>query len=332
MAHVFISYVMQNSKLAAWIAHQLRVNGLDPWFSKDVGRIMPGDEWKRVLRQAIQEGGFYLPIFSREWAERGRSVANQELMLAAEEARMRPPGRRWIVPVKSDDEPLPDFEIGGGKQLSDIQYVDVPQVGWGSGLRVLLEAMGVTNPIIDNGEPVALGFGASAKIIGGFVTYRNLSVPIPELEGTSFTVTGGYITRANNGSLVANFRLRAPFEGLQELNAGLGLDSIDVACEERVISSDPSRPSKFSYLDERDRRGPGAPFWVLGSPEPLLSGVEIEQVTGYDAKGYLNQDDQVVGTFTGFVETESPLGKIRLTFDGDFTLQLKAAVAPFAIP
>lgn len=331
MAHVFISYVMQNAKLAEWVAHQLRANGLEPWFSKDAGRIMPGDEWKRVLREAIQKGGYYLPIFTREWAERGRSVANQELMLAAEEARMRPPGRPWIVPVKADSEPLPDIEIGGGRQLSDIQYVDIPQLGWERGLRVLLGAMGITNPILDKGEPLAPGFGANARVIGGFVTYRNLSVPVPGMDGTSFTVTGGYISRADSGAMVANFKLRAPFEGLQALNAELGLDSIDVASRDHTISTDPARPSSFYYLDEKDRRGPGMPLWMLGAPEPLTTDVAIEQVTGFDAVGHLNPDDEVLGTFKGFVETASVLGKIRVTFDGDFMLQLKETVAPFGM-
>ncbi|OWK31777.1 toll/interleukin-1 receptor domain-containing protein [Sphingomonas mucosissima] len=332
MAHVFISYVMQNAKLASWIAHQLRANGLDPWFSKDPGRIVPGDEWKRVLREAIQEGGYYLPIFTREWAERGRSVANQELMLAAEEARMRPPGRRWIVPVKADNEPLPDIEIGGGRQLSDIQYADIPQFGWERGLGVLLKAMGVENPIIDKGEPIAPGFGGNARVIGGFVTYRNLSVPVPEMEGTSFTVTGGYIARSDKGALVANFKLRAPFEGLHELNADLGLDSIDVASDDQTISTDPDRPTTFSFVDEKDRREAGMPLWMMGAQGPVTTDVDIDQVSGYEATGYLNQDDQVVGTFNGFVETDSVLGKLRVTFDGDFMLQIKDTVAPFVTP
>lgn len=328
MAHVFISYVSQNAKLAAWVASHLRANGLDPWLSQDPGRIVPGDDWQGVLRTAIQEGGYYLPIFTHDWAKRGRSVANQELSLAAEEARMRPPGLRWMLPLKVDETPLPPVDLGGGRQLSDIQYADVPQLGWERGLKALMQAMDVENPVLEKGEPLATGFGAYARVVGGFVTYRNLSVPIPELEGTSFTVTDGYIARSESGALIANFKLRAPFEGLQQLNVELGLDSIDVASADHTISTDPSRPSHFSYLDAKDKRGPGMPLWVMGSPTPVRTAVSIEQMTGYEADGFLDADDRVVGTFTGFVETASALRKQRVTFDGDFMLQLKDAIRP----
>ncbi len=191
-----------------------------------------------------------------------------------------------------------------------------------------MQAMGVDNPALERGEPLAPGFGSNARVIGGFITYRNLSIPIPELEGTSFAVTDGYITRAEGGALIANFKLRAPFEALQNINTELGLDSIDVASSDSFISTDPARPTNFSYIDEKDRRGPGTPMWVMGAREPLRTGVSIQQVTGYEAKGFLNAEDQVVGTFTGFVETASTFGRVRVTFDGDFNLQLKEVIAP----
>lgn len=328
MAHIFVSYVMENARLAEWVVKQLRANGLDPWFSKEPGRIGVGDDWRRSLHTAIQGGGYYLPIFTREWAQRQRSVANQELMIAAEEARMRPPGRAWFLPLKVDDQPLPEVDLGGGRRLSDIQYVDVPQLGWRRGLQSLLRALGVDEPIIDRGEPIAPGFGDAARIAGGFVTYRNLSVPIPELEGTSFTVTGGQIIRTDTGELGARFTLRAPFEQLQEINAQLGLDCIDVQSPDPTISTDPQRPSRFSYIDEKDHRSPGSPVWMMGEPAPLQTEIAIDQVTGYEAIGHLNSDDQIVGVFRGFVETASAIGSVRVTFDGEFTLQIADAVIP----
>lgn len=328
MPHVFISYVMEDAKLAAWIALQLRGNGLEPWFSKDPERITPGDDWRRVLRTAIQDGGFYVPLFTQRWAERGRSVANEELMIAAEEARLRPPGRRWFVPVKVDDAELPPLDLGGGRQLADIQYVDVPQLGWERGLKSLMQALGVPEPVLERGEPIAPGFGSTVRVVGGSVVYRNISVPIPELEGTMFTITDGAIWRDEGGAMMANFKLRAPFEQLQTLNEQLGFDSIDVATRSSVISTDPDRPTSFYYVDRKDRREAGAPVWLMGSPEPVRTTVSIDQVTGYEAVGHLNSDDQIVGKFKGFVETGSELGVVKVTFDGDFMLQLKDVLSP----
>lgn len=330
MSHVFVSYVSENSKLAAWIVSQLKLNGLDPWFSKDLGRIKAGDDWRAVLRSAIQDGGYYVPIFTKDWAARNRSVANQELMLAAEEARMRPPGRRWIIPIKVDAEPLPPIDLGGGRQLSDIHYLDVEAIGWENALREMLSVLDIVEPKIDRGEPLAPGFGTNAEVIDGFVTYRNLSIPIPELEGTIFTVTGGYVTRAENGKMIANFKLRAPFEQLQQLNEELGLDSIDVASEQKSISTDPNSPTHFYFLDKKDRRGPGSPVWRIGMTEPLVTAVAVDQTTGYDATGFLNSENQVIGRFDGFIETSSALGNIKVTFDGDFCLKLVDVVsAPY---
>lgn len=328
MAHVFISFVSENTRLAKWVSSQLKSNGLEPWFSDDAGRILPGQHWKDALRKAIENGGFYVPIFTKEWVERQRSVANEELMFAAEEARLRQSGQPWIVPLLAHKVQLPPVDLGGGRRLSDIHYSDVSKLGWERGLESLLTALGVPNPILERGEPLAEGLGSTAKIIGGFVTYRNLSIPIPELEGTSFTVTGGSVHRGKEGELVAQFDLRAPFEGLQQLNEQLGMDRIDVKSSDRVVSRDPAAPSHFKYVDAKDERPAGSEFWQLGATEPPRSTVSSQQVSGYDAYGHLNAEDQMKGTFAGFVETITQLGQMRVTFDGEFLLQLKDSFLP----
>jgi hypothetical protein len=328
MAHVFVSFVSEDAKLAHWVSSQLKSNGLEPWFSEDAGRILPGQNWKDALRAAIEDGGYYVPIFTAQWVKRQRSVANEELMFAAEEARLRQSGLPWIVPLLVHKVQLPSVDLGGGRRLSDIHYSDVPKLGWERGLTSLLTALGVASPTLERGDPISEGFGSTAKIIGGFVTYRNLSLPIPELEGTSFTVTGGSVQRGAEGELIAQFSLRAPFETLQQLNEQLGMDRIDVRSTDQVISRDPTKPSQFKFVDEKDQRPPGSEFWEMGASELPRSTVSIQQVSGYDAYGYLNADDQMEGTFSGFVETVTQLGQIRVTFEGEFMLQLKESLGP----
>lgn len=328
MAHVFISFVSEDTKLADWVSSQLRSNDLDPWFSEDAGRILPGQNWKDALRKAIEGGGYYVPIFTEHWINRQRSVANEELMFAAEEARLRQSGKTWIVPLLAQKVQLPSVDLGGGRRLSDIHYCDIPKLGWERGLTSLLKALGVASPVLERGEPLSEGFGSTAKIIGGFVTYRNLSVPIPELEGTSFTVTGGSVQRGTDGEIIAQFSLRAPFEGLQQLNEQLGMDQIDVRSADQFISRDPTKPSRFKFVDEKEERPSGSEFWKMGASELPKSNVSSQQVSGYDAYGYLNADDQMEGTFSGFVETVAQFGRIRVTFDGDFMLQIKESLGP----
>lgn len=318
MTHVFISYVKENAKLASWIAKQIRLNGIEPWFSDDAGRISTGDNWQQVLRSAIQNGGYYLPIYTKEWSARSRSVANQELMIAAEEARLRPSGRRWIIPLKVDDAALPEIHLGGGLSLSDIHYADVSRLGWERALTDILQSLGVENPIIDHGEPLAPGFGTNAKVTHGFVTYRNLSIPIPELDGVSFTMTGGYISRNESGKMVAQFLLRAPFEELQQINQSLGLDKIDVLSVDDCISNDPTKPTRFMYMDEKDRRGAGSPVWRLGQKEKMVTAIPMQQETGYNAVGYITDNNEIIGEFDGYIKTTTELGQMTVTFNGDF--------------
>lgn len=328
MAHVFISFVEENAKLAAWIADQLRANGLEPWFAKDLGRIVPGDQWKQTLQTAIRDGGFYLPIFTKQWSDRQRTVANEELALAVDEARIRGLYRRWFIPLKADEQPLPTIGLGAGISLTDLHYVDVPQLGWERGLRVLLQALGVITPAVELGEPLAPGFGSAASITGGFLTYRNTNPRAAELEGATFTVTKGWVRRMETGEIGAKFWVRAPFEQLHNINVQLGLDSIDVQTKAQTISVDASKPTHFSYVDDKDPRDVGTPIWQLGADAPQHTNIPIEQQTGYDAIGHLTADDQIVGTFKGYVDTRSQIGAMRFTFDGDFALAVKSAVIP----
>lgn len=327
MAHVFISFVEENTKLAAWIVQQLRANGLDPWFSKDDGRIIPGDQWKQTLRTAIREGGFYLPVFTKEWAARERTVANEELMLAVEEARLRGLHRRWFVPVKVDDQPLPDIELGGGRSLADLHYVNIPTLGWERGLRMLMQALGVEHPVLEMGEPLAPGFGSEAEIIGGLLTYRNTNPPLSALDRVHFAVTSGWIRRNERGEICARFSTRAPYEDLQNLNTELGFDTIDVLVDDRVISVDPSQLTRFWYDDGKDSRAPGSKLWSLESRE-YRTDVAMEQQTGFEAFAHLNQHGHIVGTFTGFVDTQTEFAAGKMTFDGDFDLELRTMVRP----
>lgn len=328
MAHIFISFVEENAKLAEWIARQLRANGLDPWFAKDDGRIVAGEQWKQTLRAAISEGGFYLPIFTKEWANRERTVANEELAFAVDEARVRGLHRRWFIPLKADDQDLPTLSLGAGISLADLHYVNVPQLGWERGLRILLKSLGVDAPAIELGEPLAAGLGASASITGGFLTYRNTHPRVDELEGTTFTVTSGWVRRNDAREIISQFCLRAPFEELHAMNVRLGLDKIEVRTRAGAISTNPDDPTHFFHVDDKDPRPAGSPMWKLGAATPLETAIPIEQQTGYDAYGYLNAEDEIIGNFKGYVDTRSQVGSVRFTFDGDFAVAVKNVIEP----
>lgn len=50
---------------------------------------------------------------------------NEELTLAVEEFRQMSPGRVWLIPVRFDDGDVPDWDLGAGRVLSDLNYSDL---------------------------------------------------------------------------------------------------------------------------------------------------------------------------------------------------------------
>lgn len=124
MNKVFISYVRENREIVDRLCQELRVNGIQVWLDRnDIG---PGSRWKRAIRQAIQEGAFFIACFSREYNERDQTYMNEELIIAIEELRQRPIDSAWFIPVKLNECEIPDRDIiGSGETLQDLQHVNL---------------------------------------------------------------------------------------------------------------------------------------------------------------------------------------------------------------
>ncbi len=50
---------------------------------------------------------------------------NEELTIAIDEYRKRPPGRTWLIPVRFDSGGVPEWDLGAGRVLSDLNYADL---------------------------------------------------------------------------------------------------------------------------------------------------------------------------------------------------------------
>lgn len=59
---------------------------------------------------------------------------NEEITLAIEELRQKPPDRSWFIPVLLSDCEIPDREIGPGETLRDLQWVHLFE-DWEGGLE-----------------------------------------------------------------------------------------------------------------------------------------------------------------------------------------------------
>ncbi|MGI5187310.1 toll/interleukin-1 receptor domain-containing protein [Promicromonospora sp. CA-289599] len=122
--HVFISYVHEDSPRVDELCKVLTAAQIPYWRDrKDLG---PGDAWKQKIRNAIQSGSLvFLACFSEQSVAKAKSYMNEELTLAAEELRLRAPGRPWLIPLRLDSVEMPQWDLGAGRTLDDFNRVDL---------------------------------------------------------------------------------------------------------------------------------------------------------------------------------------------------------------
>lgn len=122
--HAFISYVREDSDEVDGLEAALVAAGIKVW--RDKNDIGPGDDWKRVIRQAIQGNSLaFIPCFSTVANDRERSVMREEIHLAIEEYRLRPLDKPWILSVRFDECEVPDYDLVPGKTLRNLHYSDL---------------------------------------------------------------------------------------------------------------------------------------------------------------------------------------------------------------
>jgi hypothetical protein len=122
--HAFISYVHENDEHVDALCSFLEAAGISVWRDRD--ELWPGDDWKIHIKRAIQRDALaFIACFSKESIDKSHSYQNEELNLAIEECRMRPPGQPWIFPVRFDDVELPEYELAPGKTFESLQWADL---------------------------------------------------------------------------------------------------------------------------------------------------------------------------------------------------------------
>jgi hypothetical protein len=122
--HAFISYVREDSQHVDQLQRTLEAAGIPVW--RDTAELWPGEDWRAKIRHAITDHTLiFIACFSRVGVARGKSYQNEEVLLAIEQLRLRPPDTRWLIPVRFDECEIPDYEIGPGRTLASIQRADL---------------------------------------------------------------------------------------------------------------------------------------------------------------------------------------------------------------
>ncbi|WNV83498.1 toll/interleukin-1 receptor domain-containing protein [Umezawaea sp. Da 62-37] len=147
--HVFVSYVREDNDQVDKLCDALEAAQIPYW--RDRTALAPGDAWKQRIREAIRSGTLvFLACFSEQSRAKAKSYMNEEITLAAEEFRQLAPGSTWLIPVRFDDGDVPEWELGAGRMLSDLNYADLFGEKYVSNLVALMstiaKAMGAPGP------------------------------------------------------------------------------------------------------------------------------------------------------------------------------------------
>jgi len=135
--HAFVSYVREDASRVDRLQRILSAANISVW--RDTDSLWPGDDWRSRIRSAISDEAFvFVACFSNRSEARQKSGQNEELILAIDELRKRRPDDPWLIPVRFDDCPTPELEIGGGRTLGAIHRVDLIGDDWDEGAARLV--------------------------------------------------------------------------------------------------------------------------------------------------------------------------------------------------
>ncbi|MEU0557423.1 toll/interleukin-1 receptor domain-containing protein [Dactylosporangium sp. NPDC006015] len=137
--HAFISYVREDVAHVDRLQRILQAAGIRVW--RDTEDLWPGQDWRLEIKRAINENSLiFLACISDNSNAKETSYQNLELVLAAEQMRSRLPGKQWLIPVRFSDCVVPDYDLGAGRSLKDLQRVDLFDELWDTGSPRLVAA------------------------------------------------------------------------------------------------------------------------------------------------------------------------------------------------
>jgi hypothetical protein len=131
LPRVFVAYVHEDANKADRIFQALLRAGFDPWM--DRAKLLPGQNWARAIRNAMETSEFIVCCFSRSSLHK-RGGFQAEIRYALEFATRLPLDDIYLLPVRLDSSPLPPHVA------DETQYVDLfPD--WEAGIRRLTQAI-----------------------------------------------------------------------------------------------------------------------------------------------------------------------------------------------
>ncbi len=114
--NIFISYAKEDHKIAKKLYNDLKDAAVTPWLDSE--DMLPGQNWKQGIYQAIKESSFFLTLLSSNSVSKSGFV-QKEQKAALELLDEFPPDKIFIIPVRLDDC-LPNDE-----KLKNLHWIDL---------------------------------------------------------------------------------------------------------------------------------------------------------------------------------------------------------------
>ena len=134
--YAFISYVRENKDIVDRLAEELQSYGVKVWLDRN--DILPGQRWQDAIKNAIQDGAFFIACFSKELEERRRAYEHEDLLLAIDVLRKMPRDRVWFIPVLLNEAKMPPHRITASETLDKFHVIKLHE-GFDKGVPVYCE-------------------------------------------------------------------------------------------------------------------------------------------------------------------------------------------------
>jgi TIR domain len=266
--HAFISYVHEDSARVDQLERALVAAGIRVW--RDTASLWPGEDWRMKIRQAITGDALvFIACFSGPGLARDKTYQNEELLLAIEQLRLRRPDVPWLIPVRFDDYPIPERDLGGGRTLRSIQSVDLFGERIAEGTTRLVAAVLrilAGNPSPETGHRTGGRGVAEVSITSPDATDAGLrsvqSVVYVQVSEPIGDLTACYVTdQANGGTTSLGYAAFHISTSQWRIRSEFLLRSVQDVIIGYTIVADGRKIQRFQwdgYDHEYDRSAPGA--------------------------------------------------------------------------
>jgi hypothetical protein len=130
---IFVSYAREDEEAARRLYNDLKNSNLpiEPWLDKE--ELLPGQDWKREIKKAINESIVFIPVFSSTSVKK-RGYVQVEVKYGIEVLKEIPPGEIFVIPVRLDPCDIPYNE------LKQYHFQDLFP-SWDDGSKMILKSI-----------------------------------------------------------------------------------------------------------------------------------------------------------------------------------------------